>query len=119
VCSSTEIQTRRGVVIRLRCLRATLLALLVLLTTGCLRVVRQEAPYYADGPQQAAPPDGFFEPGTKVMVFGERDSYCPVMTFDMTSGWVWKQDLVSPSEWRKLESAGEQSERFEFGEDTD
>lgn len=95
------------------------LAGLFLLSAGCIRVVRQEAPYYAKGPKQTDPPDGFFQPGKRVMVFGERDSYCPVMTFDLIAGWVWKRDLVSVFEWDKSQEAAERSEKSDFGTDSE
>jgi len=78
-----------------------LTATALLLTPGCLRVVRQEAPYYVKGPQQVEPPDGFFPAGTKVVVFGEKDSYSRILTFDGIAAHVWKYDLLTLSEWRK------------------
>jgi hypothetical protein len=77
-----------------------LVATALLLTSGCLRVVRQEAPYYVKGPHQIEPPDGFFPAGKKVMVFGEKDSYKRILTFDLVAAYIWKQDLLTLSEWR-------------------
>lgn len=72
---------------------------------GCLRIVRQQAPYYLDGPHQVEPPNGFLEPGTRVLTFGSKDSYSHVLTFDGIAADVWDGDLVSPSQWRKEQQA--------------
>ena len=76
---------------------------------GCMQIIRQEAPYYEKGPQQVEPPEGFFEPGTRVWVFGEKDSYMRVMSMDGRSGHVWNRDLVSVFEWDRLQRQAEQS----------
>lgn len=68
---------------------------------GCMRVVRQEAPYYVQGPHQVEPPDGFFPAGKKLMVFGEKDSYSRVLTFDGIAAYVWEPDLLTLSEWNQ------------------
>ena len=79
-------------------------------STGCVQVIRQEAPYYKEGPQQVGPPDGFFVPGTHVWVLGEKDSYARVLALDGRAGHVWNRDLASVFEWRKLQSQSEQSQ---------
>ena len=38
--------------------------------------------YYADGPQQARPPDGTMKAGTKVNVIEDAGSYCRVKSED-------------------------------------
>jgi hypothetical protein len=70
---------------------------------GCMQVIRQEAPYYKEGPQQAGPPDGFFEPGTRVWVMGEKNTYARVLSMDGRAGHVWNRDIVSVFEWDKLQ----------------
>lgn len=78
-----------------------LIGAMLLLNPGCVRVVRQEAPYYVKGPHQVEPPDGFFAAGTKVWVFGERDSYNRVLSLDGVLAHVWSQDLISLSQWNQ------------------
>ena len=90
-----------------------LIAAALVLVPGCLRVVRHEAPYYVEGPHQIDPPNGFFSVGKKVMVFGERDSYNRVLTSDGIAAYVWKQDLVSWSKWRKTQRQAESVEQKE------
>jgi len=85
---------RRGSVIML-------LLVMAALAGGCIRVVWHPAPYYKRGPQQAEAADGYLPAGTRVMVFGEKDSYSRVLTFDGRAGHVWKNDLMSLSEWHK------------------
>lgn len=51
--------------------------IIVAASAGC-RTVRQEAPYYIDGPQQPGPPDGFLPDGTEVLVLGSSGSYSTV-----------------------------------------
>ncbi len=81
-------------------------ALLVLsVAGGCLRVVRQEAPYYRNGPHQLEPPDGFLPAGTHLLVFGEKDSYARMMTLKGAVGFIWSGDLVTPDEWRSMQKA--------------
>lgn len=75
----------------------------VTIQTGCIQVIRQEAPFYKKGPHQLEPPDGFFEPGTRVWNFGEEDSYARVLSFDGRAGHVWNRDLISVGEWNKLQ----------------
>ncbi|MCA9242415.1 MAG: hypothetical protein KDA32_00560 [Phycisphaerales bacterium] len=60
-------------------MRPGLILTIALVTTlaGC-RTVRQEAPYYIDGPQQPGPPDGFLPDGTQVLVLGSAGSYSTV-----------------------------------------
>jgi hypothetical protein len=42
--------------------------------------------YYINGPQQARPPDGTFEKGTKVILLMDGDSYCQVVSeMDVTA----------------------------------
>jgi hypothetical protein len=81
-------------------LLAPLIALALLLVPGCLRVVLHESPYYVKSPHQVEPPDGYFSPGTNVMVFGEKDSYSRVLTFDGTAAYVWARSVGTLSEWR-------------------
>jgi hypothetical protein len=100
-------------VARWKCLPVLLAAAALVLLPGCLRVVRQESPYYAKGPHQSEPPDGFFSPGTQVMVFGEKNSYGRVLAFDGTAAYVWERDLISLSDWRKEQQAAEKDERWE------
>jgi hypothetical protein len=80
---------------------ALLVGAALLLMPGCLRIVRHEAPYYADGPHQVEGPTGFLAEGKHVMVFSEKDSYCRVLTFDGTSGYVLTGSLVTYSEWKQ------------------
>ncbi|MFQ5807300.1 MAG: hypothetical protein ACE5I3_12705 [Phycisphaerae bacterium] len=87
-----------------------LIAAGLLLLPGCLRVVRQETPYYVKGPRQVEPPDGFLPAGTKVMVFGEKDSYSRILTFDGIAAHVWERDLVTLSEWSKERQQAENGE---------
>jgi hypothetical protein len=87
------------------------LTLLVLsFLPGCLQVVRQEAPYFKNGPQQPEPPDGFFEPGTRVWVFGEKDSYKRVLSLGGVAAHVWRQDLVTLSEWSRQQKQADQDQ---------
>jgi hypothetical protein len=89
--------------------RSRLLAagLVLLALTGCMKVVRQEAPYYKKGPHQVEPPDGYLPAGTKVMVFGEKDSYCRVLTLRGVAAHVWNRALVTTSEWRDEQRAAD------------
>jgi hypothetical protein len=80
---------------------ALLIGAVLVFTSGCLRVVRQEAPYYVKGPHQVEPPDGFFTAGAKVIVLGEQDSYNRVLSFDGILAHVWNQDLISLSQWNQ------------------
>lgn len=77
---------------------------------GCLRVVRQESAYYLKGPHQQEPPDGYFSPGTKVVVLGEKDSYNRVLTFDGVAAHVWRGNLATLSEWRQEQQAADKQE---------
>jgi hypothetical protein len=77
---------------------------------GCLQVVGHEAPYYKKGPHQIEPPDGFFQPGTHVWVFGERDSYKRVLSLGGTAAYVWRQDLLTLGEWSKQAQQADKSE---------
>ncbi len=88
-----------------RRLLAVLAASVVVLVSGCLRVVRQQAPYYRKGPHQVEPPDGFLDPGTHVLVFGQKESYSHVLTLDGIAADVWNGDLATPGEWRKEQKA--------------
>lgn len=82
--------------------RASLLLILsVLLIPGCMQVVRQEAPYYKKGPHQVEPPDGFFERGTHLWTFDEKDTYKRVLSLGGTFAYVWRGDLLSLGEWSK------------------
>jgi len=95
-----------------RRLAAPLITAVLLLMPGCLRVVRHEAPYYADGPHQVEGPNGFLEGGKHVMVFGEKDSYSHILTFDGISGYVLSGSLATYSEWRQQqEQEKEERER--------
>jgi hypothetical protein len=91
----------------------------LLLTSGCLRVVRQEAPYYVKGPHQIEPPDGFFPAGKKVMVFGEKDSYKRILTLDLVAAYIWKQDLLTLSQWRDRQQQARGVENNKVGADTE
>ena len=93
-----------------RGLLALLVAALIASTMGCMRVIRQEAPYYTKGPQQPDPPNGFFEPGTKVWVLGQKDSYSRVLTLDGIAGHVWSQDLLTLGQWQAEQEAAEGTE---------
>ncbi len=91
---------------------ALAIAAALLLMPGCLRIVRAEAPYYADGPHQVEGPDGFLAEGTHVTVLGEKDSYSRVLTFGGTSGYVLSGSLATHSEWRQQrEQEKEERER--------
>jgi hypothetical protein len=83
--------------------RAPVLLILaaLLLIPGCLQVVRQEAPYYKKDPHQIEPPDGFFQRGTHLWVFGEKDTYKRVLSFGGTAAYVWRGDLLTFMEWSK------------------
>ena len=96
-----------------------LIATSLVLTSGCLRVVRQEAPYYVKGPHQIEPPDGFFPSGKKVMVLGEKDSYSRILTFDLISAYIWKQDLLTLSEWHDQQQQAQGVENNRIGTDTE
>lgn len=78
-----------------------LILVALLLIPGCLQVVRQEAPYYTKGPHQIEPPDGFFERGTHLWVFDEKDTYKRVLSFGGTAAYVWQGDLLTLMEWSK------------------
>ncbi len=80
---------------------ALLISAALLLIPGCMQVIRQESPYYIKGPHQVEPPDGFFERGTHVWVFGEKDSYKRVLSLGGTAAFVWRQDLATLKEWSK------------------
>ena len=95
-----------------RCVAALLITAVLLLMPGCLRIVRHEAPYYADGPHQVEGPNGFLAEGKHVMVFGEKDSYSRVLTFGGTSGYVLTGSLATYSEWKQQrEQEKEERER--------
>lgn len=51
-------------------------------------IITTDAEYYTTGPQQARPPDGTLEAGTKVKVVEEAGSYCRVETEDGVVGLV-------------------------------
>ena len=87
-----------------------LLMLTMLLLPGCLQVVRQEAPYYKKGPHQVEPPDGFFEPGTHVWVFDEKDSYHRVLSLGGTAAFIWRHDLTTVWEWREQQQQADKDE---------
>jgi hypothetical protein len=82
----------------------------LLLLPGCLRVVRHEAPYYKKGPHQVEPPDGFFDGGTHVWVFGEKDTYKRVLSFGGTAAYVWRTDLSTWLEWRARQDQADKDE---------
>ena len=82
----------------------------LLLVPGCMRVVRQESPYYIKGPHQIEPPDGYFSAGKKVLVFGEKDSYSRVLTFDGIAAHIWQHDLLTLSQWKKEQQGQETKE---------
>lgn len=42
-------------------------------------VVKAEQPYYYTGPQQASPPEGIFEVGTKLVLTSREGAYCHVV----------------------------------------
>jgi hypothetical protein len=88
-------------------LAASAVGALLILTPGCLQVVRHEAPYYVEGPQQVDPPNGFFPAGKHVMVFGEKDTYKRILTFDGIAAYIWNQDLISLSEWNRARQQAE------------
>lgn len=80
---------------------------MLLALTGCMRVVRQDAPYYKKGPQQVEPPDGYLAAGTRVLVFGEKDSYSRVLTLRGVAAHVWERALVTVSEWQEEQRAAQ------------
>ena len=94
----------------LRVLLAVGLGSIVTGAIGCMRVVRQESPYYVKGPHQAEPPDGFFQPGTKLLVFGENGSYSRVLSISGIAAHIWSQDLLTLEQWRAEQKAAEASE---------
>lgn len=88
------------------------LALACLLTlSGCMRVARHEVPYYLKSPHQVEPPDGFLPMGSKVLVFGEKDSYARVLTFRGVAAHVWNRALATPAEWREEQQTIRASEQ--------
>lgn len=99
--------------------RVVLIATTLVLTSGCLHVVRQEAPYYVKGPHQIESPDGSFPPGKRVMVFSEKDSYSRILTFDLISAYIWKQDLLTLSEWHHQQQQAQGVENSRIGTDTE
>lgn len=76
---------------------------------GCLlpptHVVGVQAPYYEKGPDQVEPPDGFLQRGTKVWVFGQKDSYSRLITEDLILGYVWSDVLMKPREFEAAEES--------------
>lgn len=60
-------------------------------------VVVSDTQYYANGPQQARPPDGTLKAGTKVFVTQENGSYVVVQTADGVTGHV-SVDAIKPIE---------------------
>ena len=60
-------------------------------------VVVSDTQYYANGPQQARPPDGTIVAGTKVFVTQENGSYVVVQTADGVTGHV-SVDAIKPIE---------------------
>ena len=51
-------------------------------------VIKKTSEYYKGGPQQAQPPDGTFEVGTKVSLIDEAGSYSLVRAKDGTEAYV-------------------------------
>ena len=99
----------------IRCNRSTAAiliigGLLMPILVGCMQVVRQEAPYFKKSQHQIEPPDGFFEAGTRVWVFGEEDSYARVMSLDGRAGHIWNRDLISIFEWDKIQKQAKLNE---------
>lgn len=74
------------------------------LTAGCLRVVKADAPWYAQGPAQVAPPDGFLKRGHHVFVLWEHDSYARFVDPNFVAGHVFAGDLVTPGAWREIQA---------------
>ena len=60
-------------------------------------VITTDTAYYTTGPQQARPPDGTLEAGTKVRVIEDAGSYCRVETEDEVIGFV-VVDVVATAE---------------------
>ena len=89
---------------------ASLMLPALLTLTGCLQVVRQEAPYYKKGPHQVEPPDGFFKRGTHVWVWGEKDTYKRVLSFGGTAAYIWRNDLLTWLEWREQQAQADSDE---------
>ena len=56
-------------------------------------IITQQAVYYKAGPQQAIPPDGKLEPGTKVSVVREAGSYCEIKAENGIQGYVTTDSL--------------------------
>ena len=78
--------------------------------SGCMQVIRHEAPYYEKGAGQVEGPDGFFEAGTHVWTFDENDSYMRVLSLGGVSAHVWSQDLTSVWKWRQIQKQSEKGD---------
>jgi len=70
---------------------------------GCTHVIKEDAHYFVDGPQQLDPPNGILSAGTGVWIIGRDDDYKRVWTLDFVIGYVWEDSIVTQSEWRKIE----------------
>ncbi len=70
---------------------------------GCTHVIRENADYFVDGPQQLDPPNGILSAGTGVWIIGWEEDYRRVWTLDFVIGYVWEDSIVTQSEWRKIE----------------
>ena len=70
---------------------------------GCTHVIRENADYFVDGPQQLDPPNGILSAGTGVWIIGREEDYRRVWTLEFVIGYVWEDSIVTQSEWRKIE----------------
>jgi hypothetical protein len=59
-------------------------------------VIRHDTVFYKIGPQQAMPPDGKFEAGTRVEVIEEAGSYTLVRAEDGRQGYVSADAIIYP-----------------------
>ena len=75
----------------------------MLLLAGCTHVVARPTPYYKDGPQQVAQPQGTLDEGTWVMIVGGEGSYTHVISADWVNAWVWTGALKPIFEYRQQE----------------
>ena len=61
-------------------------------------VIRYETVFYKIGPQQATPPDGKFEAGTRIEVIEEAGSYTLVRAEDGRQGYVASDAIKYPED---------------------
>jgi len=63
---------------------------------GTLPVIRHDTVFYKTGPQQAMPPDGNFEAGTRIEVIETAGSYTLVRAEDGRQGYVSADAIIYP-----------------------